>query len=243
MVQRHRRLARWEPWPGGESAGGRGVARVDRRGRSLRASPARAPGSSPSGRAHPAVEDAIARSRGAGRPLEPAARTQLGEGLGDSLDDVRVHDDPSADALARSVSARAFTTGSDIYFADGEYAPGSSEGSRLLAHEATHVVQQRGSPASGPLQVSDPGDASRSTPSRPRPASPADVPRHLRKQLSMSALTRSALRGVLKGDAPHSPPVGRLRTGRGAPGRARRARSSGRRCRCRAPKPGNPDRL
>ena len=65
----------------------------------------------------------------------------------------------TANALTRSVSARAFTTGADVYFAGGEYRPGSSEGDRLLAHELTHVVQQRGAPASGPLQVSQPGDA------------------------------------------------------------------------------------
>jgi hypothetical protein len=72
---------------------------------------------------------------------------------------VRVHTDPTADALARSVSARAFTTGTDVYFAAGEYRPGSSDGDSLLAHELTHVTQQRGAPTSGPLTVSEPGDA------------------------------------------------------------------------------------
>jgi hypothetical protein len=72
---------------------------------------------------------------------------------------VRVHNDGTADALARSVSARAFTVGSDLYFASGEYRPGSSDGDHLLAHELTHVVQQRGAPANGPLTVSKPGDS------------------------------------------------------------------------------------
>jgi hypothetical protein len=57
------------------------------------------------------------------------------------------------------VSARAFTTGTDVYFASGEYRPGTSDGDSLLAHELTHVTQQRGAPASGPLTVSEPGDA------------------------------------------------------------------------------------
>ena len=83
----------------------------------------------------------------------------MGGALGDSLDDVRVHTDDRAEALASSVSARAFTTGTDVYFAKGEYSPGSSDGQQLLAHELTHVVQQRGAPSSGPLSVSQPGDA------------------------------------------------------------------------------------
>ncbi len=113
----------------------------------------------PDGRAHPDVESTIARTRGSGNPLDGATREKVGGGLGDSLSDVRVHTDDTADKLASSVSARAFTTGSDVYFAKGEYSPGSSEGDRLLTHELSHVVQQRGAPTSGPLQVSQPGDA------------------------------------------------------------------------------------
>jgi hypothetical protein len=113
----------------------------------------------PDGRAHPDVEDALARTRGGGSELDSGARDRFGQGLGDSLDDVHVHTDDTADALARSVSARAFTTGSDVYFAHDEYKPGSSDGEQLLAHELTHVAQQRGAPESGPLVVSQPGDA------------------------------------------------------------------------------------
>ena len=79
--------------------------------------------------------------------------------LGDTFSDVRVHTDSLATSLARSVQARAFTTGADIYFASGEYSPGSSSGQQLLAHELTHVVQQRGAPTTGELRVSEPGDA------------------------------------------------------------------------------------
>jgi Domain of unknown function (DUF4157) len=114
----------------------------------------------PDGRAHPVVEATIARTRGAGQPLEPAQRRRFGSALGDDLGDVRVHTDSTADSLARSVQARAFATGSDVYFAEGEYNPGSPSGDELLAHELTHVVQQRGAPTAGPLTVSEPGDAS-----------------------------------------------------------------------------------
>jgi hypothetical protein len=113
----------------------------------------------PDGRAHPDVESAIAQTRGGGQKLDDSTREKVGGGLGDSLQDVRVHTDDHANSLAHSVSARAFTTGSDVYFAKGEHNPGSSEGQQLLAHELTHVVQQRGAATSGPLQVSQPGDA------------------------------------------------------------------------------------
>jgi hypothetical protein len=71
---------------------------------------------------------------------------------------VKVHKDGEADAIARSVSANAFTTGADVYFASGQYQPESKEGKELIAHELAHVVQQRGAPTSGPLRVSQPGE-------------------------------------------------------------------------------------
>jgi hypothetical protein len=113
----------------------------------------------PDGRVHTEVESAIAGRRGSGEVLDPGTRGRFEEPLGDSFADVRVHTDSGADALARSVDARAFATGSDIYFASGEYRPGSGDGDRLLAHELAHVVQQRGATTAGPLVVSQPGDA------------------------------------------------------------------------------------
>ena len=113
----------------------------------------------PDGTVHPDVQAAIARAQGGGGALDGGVREQLAPQLGDPLADVRIHTDAGADALVRSVDARAFTTGSDVFFATGEYRPGSRDGDRLLAHELTHVVQQRGASASGPLTVSEPGDA------------------------------------------------------------------------------------
>lgn len=113
----------------------------------------------PEGRVHPNVEQAIARTRGSGTPVDRGVRDRAAPLLGDSLDDVHVHVGPTADALTRSVSARAFTTGADIYFGRGEYRPGTHAGDELIAHELTHVVQQRGASTSGPLTVTEPGDA------------------------------------------------------------------------------------
>ncbi|HMO00539.1 MAG TPA: DUF4157 domain-containing protein [Miltoncostaeaceae bacterium] len=132
------------------SVGNRGFAELARHGEGIL----------PDGRAHPDVERAIAARRGGGRALDPGVRGRMAPGLGDDLGDVRVHDGPEADALARSVQARAFAVGSDLFFADGEHRPGTAAGDRLMAHELTHVVQQRGAPADGPLTVSQPGDAS-----------------------------------------------------------------------------------
>jgi hypothetical protein len=113
----------------------------------------------PDGRVHPDVEAAIAASRGAGSPLDRSTLERLEPALGESLADVRVHTGDGAAALARAVSARAFTVGSDVFFAPGEYRPGGHEGDELIAHELAHVVQQRGAPPTGPLTVSWPGDA------------------------------------------------------------------------------------
>lgn len=112
----------------------------------------------PDGTAHPDVAAAIARRRGYGEPLEEGVRDELAGKLGDSFHDVRIHKDGEADAIARSVSANAFTTGTDVYFADGQFNPDSPDGKKLIAHELAHVVQQRGAPTSGPLRVSQPGE-------------------------------------------------------------------------------------
>jgi hypothetical protein len=53
---------------------------------------------------------------------------------------------PTADSLNQQLGAQAFTHGADVYMGAGKYAPGSSDGQRLLAHELTHVVQQGAGP-------------------------------------------------------------------------------------------------
>jgi hypothetical protein len=112
----------------------------------------------PDGRVDASVAAAIAAAQGRGQPLDRTVSEDLEPALGQSLGDVRVHTDAGAAALARAVSARAFTVGSDIFFAPGEYSPGSRDGDHLIAHEVAHVIQQRGAPVAGPLMVSQPGD-------------------------------------------------------------------------------------
>ena len=106
----------------------------------------------------PEVEQAINRARGGGQALDSQAREQMEPAFGTDFSDVRVHTGPEADTLNRAVCARAFTIGRDIFFRDGEYNPGGSDGRELLAHELTHVVQQRGGAVQTKLEVSEPGD-------------------------------------------------------------------------------------
>ncbi|HEU0301106.1 MAG TPA: DUF4157 domain-containing protein, partial [Longimicrobium sp.] len=98
-----------------------------------------------------AMRDAAARAiaaRGPGAPLPPTVRATLESRLGRDLGGVRIHDDAGANRSAARLHARAFTHGADIWLGAGE----SAHDVRLMAHEATHVVQQgaaapRGEPA------------------------------------------------------------------------------------------------
>jgi Domain of unknown function (DUF4157) len=84
------------------------------------------------------------RAAYSGRPIRAETLSRMERGFGASFSDVRVHvDSPFPDEVA----AAAFTTGTDIHFAPGVYAPGTRTGDHLLAHELTHVVQQTGTMA------------------------------------------------------------------------------------------------
>lgn len=90
-----------------------------------------------------AVERELQNQHGQGAPLEGAARAQMEQGLGADLGDVRIHRDTAAARLTQQLEARAFTHGNDVYFGEGEYAPDTQDGRRVLAHELAHVMQQR----------------------------------------------------------------------------------------------------
>lgn len=90
----------------------------------------------------PEVEASIERSRGGGQGLDRVVSAKMGQALNADFSSVRVHTGAEANTLNHALHARAFTTGRDIYFRQGEYNPGSSAGRELLAHELTHVAQQ-----------------------------------------------------------------------------------------------------
>jgi Domain of unknown function (DUF4157) len=98
----------------------------------------------------------IQSQRGGGSSLDSGTRASMESAFGDTFDDVRIHTGSEADSLNRSVSAKAFTTGTDIFFSD----KASPSDSNLMAHELTHVVQQRGmDSSSGPMTVGPAGDS------------------------------------------------------------------------------------
>ena len=98
-----------------------------------------------------------------GAPLEPGLRADMEGRFGQAFGDVRIHNDDAAHHSAKSVNAQAYTVGSDIVFQRDNYDPASDAGKHMLAHELTHVVQQRNGPvdgtdAGGGVKVSDPSD-------------------------------------------------------------------------------------
>lgn len=93
-----------------------------------------------------------------GQPLDAATRALVEPRLGRDFGDVRVHAGPGAASSAEAIEARAYTSGSHIAFASGQYAPHTPAGLRLLSHELGHVVQQSGSPAAQPAVARWPWD-------------------------------------------------------------------------------------
>ena len=79
--------------------------------------------------------------RAGGRPLDAGTRAFMESGFGSDLSHVRIHDGPDAARSAAAIGARAYALGSDLVFGAGHYAPATSAGRRLLAHELAHVLQ------------------------------------------------------------------------------------------------------
>lgn len=78
-----------------------------------------------------------------GQPLDTQARSFFEPRFGYSFDQVRIHTDARAAESARAVNALAYTVGNNVVFGAGQYKPDSTDGRRLMAHELTHVVQQK----------------------------------------------------------------------------------------------------
>ncbi len=95
-----------------------------------------------------------------GRPLESALRQDMEQRFGRDFSRVRVHSSIAAEQSAREVNANAYTVGHNIVFGAGRFTPRTYEGRRLIAHELTHVVQQRsaGNALQSKLKVGPVGD-------------------------------------------------------------------------------------
>src|SRR5437867_4349992 len=107
------------------------------------------------------VKDVV--GSGGGTALDGETRGFMESRLGADFSDVRIYTAANASASARSVQAHAYTVGTDVVFQSGQYTPESDSGKKMLAHELTHVVQQRsgpvaGTPAPGGIKISHPSD-------------------------------------------------------------------------------------
>ncbi|MDR0792150.1 MAG: DUF4157 domain-containing protein [Chitinophagaceae bacterium] len=89
-----------------------------------------------------AVSNRIEATKGKGNQLPKQTRSFMEQRMNADFSNVRIHKDADAAQMSDDLSAHAFTVGNDIYFNEGKYAPESSAGKQLLAHELTHVVQQ-----------------------------------------------------------------------------------------------------
>ncbi|MBE9044998.1 DUF4157 domain-containing protein [Pleurocapsales cyanobacterium LEGE 10410] len=111
--------------------------------------------------AAPGITKTIQRAQGRGTAIAQPAREPMERAFGYDFSPVKIHHDSQSDRLNRSLNARAFTVGGDIFFRQGEYQPETSGGKQVLAHELTHVIQQSG----GKPQVScDRGSSSQGNP-------------------------------------------------------------------------------
>ena len=112
----------------------------------------KAEGGSPAARSASRPEGGL---RSSGQMLDRSVRSEMESGFGADFSDVRVHTDDRSAQSARSLGALAYTSGRDVVFNSGQYAPHSAAGRFLLAHELAHVVQQTSSvhaPPAGTLQ-------------------------------------------------------------------------------------------
>lgn len=105
------------------------------------------------------VEAGIQRAKGGGQALDAGLQESMGQAMGANFSGVRIHTDSQSNQLNTAIQAKAFTSGQDVFFRQGEYNPGSSQGQELIAHELTHVVQQsdglRSIQKKEPTQVND----------------------------------------------------------------------------------------
>lgn len=124
----------------------------------------------------PGTESSLASlSASGGQPLPPSVRAFFAPRFGQDFSQVRVHASNQAAESARAIQARAFTFGQTVAFANGEYAPHTRAGRKLLAHELAHVAQQQGD-SLGPIvqrQAATGGMTSSTAPASVSPPPPA----------------------------------------------------------------------
>ncbi|NET58188.1 MAG: DUF4157 domain-containing protein [Symploca sp. SIO2E6] len=118
----------------------------------------------------PNLEARIQSRRGTGTPLSTSTRAFMEPRFGYDFSGVRVHTDSQAASASSELNAQAFTVGQDVFFGNGHYAPESSSGRQLLAHELVHTLQQQPGPPS--TFVAEPSTPEQ-VPTAPEPSLPS----------------------------------------------------------------------
>lgn len=142
---------------------------------------------------HSPVHDVVGAG---GSSLDPGVRTDMEQRLGADFGDVQVHTGSDAHASAQSVGAHAYTVGNHVVFQRDAYDPSSTAGRTTIAHELTHVMQQRsgpvdGTPAGGGISVSDPSDRFE-TAAADNAARVMDAPAPVQREADASGATPAA---------------------------------------------------
>ncbi|MEA5418402.1 DUF4157 domain-containing protein [Spirulina sp. CCNP1310] len=109
------------------------------------------------------VEAGIQEAKGGGQALDAGLQESMGQAMGADFSGVRIHANAQSNQLNTAIQAKAFTTGQDVFFRQGEYNPGNSQGQELIAHELTHVVQQSGGSHALNLQKKEQGSSGKKT--------------------------------------------------------------------------------
>ncbi len=145
--------------------------------------------------ATPDLEKSIQGMKGNGQPLAENIRQPMEQAFGTDFSRVKIHSDSQSDQLNQSIQAKAFTTGQDIFFRQGEYAPGTRGGQELIAHELTHTLQQTGTT---PLHSSSQSDKEQSSTSSYSPIPLSAAPSNL---ISRDPIAEAATAKTQAGEA------------------------------------------
>lgn len=112
--------------------------------------------------APPSLVSALHTSKGGGSPLPQGTRSFMENAFSADFSKVKVHTGSLASEMSNEINAKAFTYGNNIYFNNAQYAPGSNEGKKLLAHELAHTMQQKGNHIQRKIEMRDVGKGEQS---------------------------------------------------------------------------------
>jgi len=120
--------------------------------------------------------DLVAQERGKGEAMAPQLKSEMESGFGTDFSDVRIHRDQKSRDLNQDLKAKAFTTGSDIFFGDGNYDPATKAGKELIAHELTHTIQQGAVDPAGQEKTTEPISSSLTSKTSSTPSTGSSEP-------------------------------------------------------------------